>query len=123
MPETSESAQELSELGTRVANIEQMVRFSLAADPSTKAFAKAHFKAKKNSAEIYIALEKPKTQEQLRKIVGLSPGVVSQICTHLEEQGFISRIRNPNNKKEWLFMWNDVERTLGLSKVARECAK
>lgn len=123
MGETPETQQEISELGTRVKNIEQMVRFQLASNPRTREFAIQHFKAKKNSAEVYLALDEPKHQEQLCASTKQSVANVSKICTHLEEQGFISRIRNPANKKQWLFMRNDVERTLGLSKIARECLK
>jgi predicted transcriptional regulator len=123
MGESKETQQEVSELGTRVANIEQMVRFGLACNPQAIGFAKSHFKAKKNSAQIYLALDEPKNQDELCEITKQSVANVSKICTHLEEQGFISRAKNPKNKKQWLFLRNDVERTLGLSKIARECLK
>ena len=123
MPETQQTQQEVSELGTRVANIEQMMRFSLAASPQNREFARKQFMAAKNSPEVYLALGEPKTQEQLCKITGLKAPRISGICTHLEEQGFISRLRNPANKKQFLFMRNEVERTLGLSKIANECVQ
>jgi hypothetical protein len=121
MPESEETQQEVSELGTRVANIEQMMRFSLAASPQNREFARQHFKAAKNSPEVYLALDEPKTQDQLCKITKLKAPRISTICTHLEERGFISRLRNPANKKQFLFMRNEVERTLGLSRIASEC--
>ena len=123
MAETKAKQQEVSEIGTRGANIEPMVRLSLVLNPQTLAFAQQHFRAKKNSAEVYLALEEPKSQEQLRKLTGLKAASISTICTHLEEQGFVSRVRNPANKKEWLFKRNEVERTLGLSKIARATIK
>jgi NifB/MoaA-like Fe-S oxidoreductase len=121
MAETEQTQREVSELGTRVANIEQMMRFSLAASPQNREFAKRHFQAAKNSPEVYLALDEPKSQEQLCKITKLKAPRISTICTHLEEQGFISRIRNPANRKQFLFMRNDVERTLGLSRIASDC--
>lgn len=123
MPESTQALREVSELTTRVANIEHMVRFSLASSGDATRFAKKHFDSRKNSAQLYVALEQPKSQNELQKILNLSPGSVSALCTHLEEQGFISHDKNPANKKELVFRWNDVERILGLSRIARACVK
>lgn len=123
MPETTQTQQEVSELTTRVANIEHMVRFSLASSKEAKQFAFDHFNSKKNSAKLYLALEQPKSQGQLQAILGLSAAQVSKLCTHLEEQGFISHERDPANRKKFVFRWNDVERSLHLSKIARDCVR
>jgi DNA-binding MarR family transcriptional regulator len=120
MPESTQTQKEVSELTTRVANIEHMVRFSLASNSEAKQFAKSHFKEKKKSAQLYLALEEPKSQVQLQSILGLSAAQVSKLCTHLEEQGFISHERSSTNRKELIFHWNDVERSLRLSKIARD---
>src|SRR6202030_2402582 len=119
MPESHRTQQEVSELTTRVANIEHMVRFSLASSAEAKQFAKNHFEEKKKAAQLYLALEEPKSQEQLRSVLKLSAAQVSKLCTHLEERGFISHARCLTNKKEFIFHWNDVERSLHLSKIAR----
>jgi DNA-binding MarR family transcriptional regulator len=123
MPETTQTQQEVSELTTRVANIEHMVRFSLASSREARTFAIDHFNEKKHSARLYLALEEPKSQRQLQSLLHLSVATVSTLCTHLEEQGFISHEKNPTNLKEFLFRWNDVERSLRLSKIARDCVK
>jgi len=120
MPETPETQQEVSELTTRVANIEHMVRFSLASSSEARQFAKNWFKEKKNSPQLYLALKEPKSQQQLSSILHLSVPQVSKLCTHLEERGFISHQRNPANRKELIFHWNDVERSLRLSRIAGE---
>ena len=123
MAETPQTQQEVSELTTRVANIEHMVRFSLASSSEAKRFAISHFNEKKHSAQLYLALDEPKSQTQLQSLLGLSPAQVSKLCTHLEERGFISHERGTTNRKELIFHWNDVERSLHLSKIARTCAK
>ena len=123
MPETPQTQQEVSELTTRVANIEHMVRFSLASSGEARRFAIDHFNSKKNSARLYLTLEEPKSQQQLRSLLRLSAAQVSKLCTHLEEQGFISHERSPTNRKELVFRWNDVERSLRLSKIACDCVR
>jgi hypothetical protein len=118
-----DSQSELSELTTRVANIEQIVRFELSSNRETKAVAKENFDEMKNSARVYLALEEPKTQEQLRVAVPLSQPQMWRICDYLEEKGFISRDKNPSNRKESIYRWNEVERIVGLSKIARKCVR
>jgi len=120
MPETPQTQQEISELTTRVANIEHMVRFSLASSREARDFAKDRFREKKKSAQLYLALKEPKSQHQLRAILRLSVAQVSKLCTHLEERGFISHDKSPTNRKELIFRWNDVERSLHLSKIAQD---
>jgi DNA-binding HxlR family transcriptional regulator len=123
MSEGRQSQSELSELTTRVANVEEMVRFGLSASREARTHAKEHFEEMKNSARVYLELGEPKTQEQLRASVGLSQPQVSRICDHLKEKGFISRDKSPTNRKEMIYRWNDVERIVGLSKIARDCVR
>ena len=123
MPESTETQREVSELTTRVANIEHMVRFNLASSREARQFAREHFEEKKHSPELYLALEEPKSQAELQAILNLSAAQVSKLCTHLEERGFISHDRSTTNRKELLFRWNDVERSVHLSRIARECIR
>lgn len=123
MTDNLQTQRELSELTTRVANVEQMVRFGLAASDEASQHAKKQFKRMKNSAELYLQLREPKTQVQLRTALKLSHPRVSELCTHLEERGFIAHNQNPQNRRELVFHWTEVERILGLSEIARECVR
>lgn len=123
MPETTQTQREVAELTTRVASIEHMVRFSLASSSEAKAHAATHFRSKKNSAELYLALGQPKSQDELRKALNLSAGSISMLCSHLEEEGFISRDKSATNKKVLVFRWNEVEGILRLSRIAKLCVK
>jgi len=123
MTDNLQTQRELSELTTRVANVEQIVRFGLAASDEARNHAKKQFKRMKHSPELYLQLKEPRTQAHLRSALTLSHPRISELCTHLEEQGFIAHGQNPQNRKELVFHWTEVERILGLSQIARECVR
>ncbi len=122
--ETEATQENVSYIRTHVDNIERMVRFQLASSPNSAAYVREQFEARKNSADLYLALANgPKDQDALIKITKLSRGSVSLICTHLEGLNFIAKHRNPTNKKQLLFSWTDAETIMKLSKIAKQLTK
>ena len=111
----------VSYIRTHVDNIERMVRFQLASSPNSATYVRDQFKARKNSADVYLALKDgPRDQDALIKVTRLSRGSVSLICTHLEQINFIAKHRNPSNKRQLLFSWTDAETVMKLSKIAKQ---
>ena len=105
---------------TRLDNLEKMTRLSIAANPNSQVHIESVFRGRAGSADLYMALENgPKTQEDLTGILGKSQPTVSRILTHLYEAGLIDRL--PESCRV-LWMWHDMERTLGVSRVARRLA-
>jgi DNA-binding MarR family transcriptional regulator len=101
-----------------------MVRFQLASSPNSAKYVREQFDARRNSADLYLALAAgPKDQDALIKETKLSRASVSLICAHLEGLNFIAKHRNPTNKKQLLFSWTDAERIMKLSKIAKQLAK
>lgn len=124
MAETEESQQNLGAIRTDLEQVRAMQRFAIAATPGFGAFVKNHLEDKTGSAEVYLALkDKPLDLEGIMAIVKKSKGEVSKICSHLDVQGFISKIPNPTNKKGRLFVWTDLENVLGVSGIARDLIK
>jgi len=120
MAETEYSQDNIAAIRTRLDNLEKMTRLSIAANPNSGTHVEDLFRRRAGSADLYLALENgPKTQEELTHILGKSQPTVSKILTHLHESGLIDRMAEPGRV---LWMWHDMERTLGISRVAGRLA-
>jgi biotin operon repressor len=117
MAETEDTQSNIAAVRTRLDNIERMTRLSIAANPNSRAHIEELFRRRAGSADLYMALANgPKSQEELTTLLGKSQPTVSKIVAHLYESGLIDRV--PQSGRV-LWMWHDMERTLGISRVAR----
>lgn len=117
MAESEDTQANIAAIRTRLDNVERMTRLAIASNPNSQAHVEELFKRRAGSADLYMALSNgPKSQEELVKILGKSQPTVSRVITHLYESGMIDRVPNPGGV---LWMWHDMERTLGISRVAR----
>jgi predicted transcriptional regulator len=120
MAETEYSQDNIAAIRTRLDNLEKMTRLSIAANPNSQIHIEGVFQRRAGSAELYMALANgPKTQEELTGISRKSQPTVSKILTYLYETGLIDRCPEAGRV---LWMWHDMERTLGISRVARRLA-
>lgn len=120
MAESEDTQSNISAIRTRLDNIERMTRLSIAANPNSQAHIEELLRRRAGSADLYMALaDGPKSQDQLASILGKSQPTVSRIVGHLYESGLIDRVPQPGGV---LWMWHDMERTLGISRVARRLA-
>jgi hypothetical protein len=117
MAETEYSQDNIAAIRTRLDNLEKMTRLSIAANPNSTVHIEDLFRRRAGSADLYLALESgPKTQEDLSDALGKSRGTVSRILTYLHEEGVIDKLAKSSCV---LWTWHDMERTLGISRVAR----
>lgn len=117
MAETEDTQINIAAIRTRLDNIEKMTRLSIAANPNSHTHIEELFRRRAGSADLYVALaDGPKSQEELTTLLGKSQPTISKIVTHLYESGLIDRV--PQSGRV-LWMWHDMERTLGISRVAR----
>jgi biotin operon repressor len=117
MAETEDTQSNIAAVRTRLDNIERMTRLSIAANPNSRAHIEELFRRRAGSVDLYMALAYgPKSQEELTTLLGESQPTVSKIVAHLYESGLIDRV--PQSGRV-LWMWHDMERTLGISRVAR----
>lgn len=117
MAESEYSQDNIAAIRTRLDNIERMTRLAIASNPNSQAHIEELFRRRRGSAELYLALaEGPKSQEELASLLGKSQPTVSKITAHLYESGLIDRVNLPG-RAAW--MWHEMERTLGISRVAR----
>ena len=117
MAETEDTQTNIAAIRTRLDNIERMTRLSIASNPNSQTHIEELFRRRAGSAELYMALaDGPKSQDELTVILAKSQPTVSRIVSHLYESGLIDRV--PQSGRV-LWMWHDMERTLGISRVAR----
>ena len=120
MAESEDTQSNIAAIRTRLDNVERMTRLSIASNPNSQAHVEELFSRRTGSADLYMALANgPRSQEELVKILGKSQPTVSKVITHLYESGLIDRVPKPGGV---LWMWHDMERTLGISRVARRLA-
>ena len=120
MAESEDTQANISAIRTRLDNIERMTRLSIAANPNSQTHIEEKFRLRAGSADLYMALaDGPKSQEQLTRILGKSQGTVSKVIGYLYESGLIDRVPQPGGA---LWMWHDMERALGISRVAKRLA-
>lgn len=124
MPETEHSQLNLAAIRTRIDNVERLVRFGITADPNSKLAVEAHLRARDGAAKLYLLLaEGPQSQDQLMKRMKMSQASVSRICKHLYHADMISKIRDPNKRGGFLYHCSDLEKVLGVSKIARKIVR
>jgi DNA-binding transcriptional ArsR family regulator len=117
MAESEDTQSNIAAIRTRLDNVERMTRLSIASNPNSQMHVEELFRRRAGSADLYLALaDGAKSQEQLTTILGKSQPTVSKIIAHLYESGLIDRVPRPGGI---LWMWHDMERTLGISRVAR----
>jgi predicted transcriptional regulator len=117
MAETEDTQSNIAAIRTRLDNIEKMTRLSIAANPNSHAHIEDLLRRRTGSADLYMALaDGPKSQEELTTVLGKSQPTVSRIVAYLYEKGLIDRVPQSGGV---LWMWHDMERTLGISRVAR----
>src|SRR5262245_53738740 len=120
MSETEYSQTNIAAIRTQLDNIERMTRLAIAANPNSQAHIEELFTRRAGSAEVYLLFEGgPKTQDELIALTGKSQATVSKICTHLFESGLIERLPASGGVR---WMWHSMERTLGISRVAKKIA-
>ena len=120
MAESEDTQNNIAAIRTRLDNIERMTRLSIAANPNSQAHIEELLSRRAGSADLYMALaEGPKSQDELTRILGKSQPTVSRIVAHLYESGLNDRVPQPGGV---LWMWHDMERALGISRVARRLA-
>jgi predicted transcriptional regulator len=117
MAETEDTQSNIAAIRTRLDNIEKMTRLSIAANPNSHAHIEDLLRRRAGSADVYMALaDGPKSQDELTRLLGKSQPTVSRIVAHLYESGLIDRVPQSGGV---LWIWHDMERTLGISRVAR----
>jgi biotin operon repressor len=117
MAETEDTQSNIAAIRTRLDNIEKMTRLSIAANPNSHTHIEELFRRRAGSADLYMALaDGPKSQDELTAHLGKSQPTVSRIVAYLHEKGLIDRVPQSGGV---LWMWHDMERTLGISRVAR----
>jgi DNA-binding MarR family transcriptional regulator len=120
MAETEYSQENIAAIRTRLDSLEKMTRLSIAANPNSGVHIEQLLSRRAGSAELYLALaDGPKTQDQLSHSLNKSQSTVSRILAHLYESGLIEKLAD---SKGVLWMWHEMERTLGISRVARRLA-
>jgi len=120
MAESEYSQENIAAIRTRLDNLEKMTRLSIASNPNSTIYIEDLFRRRAGSAEVYLALENgPQTQEDVTRILGKSQSTVSRILTHLHESGLIEGM---TESRRVLWMWHDMERAMGISRVARRLA-
>jgi hypothetical protein len=120
MAETEYSQDNIAAIRTRLDNIEKMTRLSIAANLNSAAHIEELFRRRAGSADLYLSLENgPKTQEDLIHLSGKSQPTVSRIVSYLHESGLIDRLAD-SGRIFWT--WHEMERSLGISRVARRLA-
>jgi DNA-binding MarR family transcriptional regulator len=72
-----------------------------------------------NLAYIRGHLERIEQFDELVTITKLSQSTVSRICKHLLDFGLILTTRNPKQSRVSLYAQTELERLLGVSKIAR----
>jgi hypothetical protein len=124
MAETEESQRDLGAIRTDIEQIRSMQRFTVASTPSSRKFVEEHLDDMAGSAEVYLALQNGSLNlDGIMAVVKKSKGQVSKICSHLDNQGLVAKVPDPSNKKGRLFVWTDLEKTLGVSSIARRLVK
>jgi hypothetical protein len=117
MTESEDTQSNIAAIRTRLDNVERMTRLSIASNPNSQVHVEELFRRRTGSADLYMALAGgPKSQEELVGILQKSQATVSKVIAHLYESGLIDRLPKPGGV---LWMWHDMERTLGISRVAR----
>lgn len=120
MAETGYSQENIAAIRTRLDNIEKMTRLLIASNPNSGAHIADVFRRRTGSASLYLELESgPKSQEELAHALGKNQSTISRILVHLYESGLIERMPNPSPAR---WMWHDLERVLGISRVAKRLA-
>jgi DNA-binding HxlR family transcriptional regulator len=124
LAETEYSQENISAIRTQLDSIERLTRLSIAANPRHQEHIAELFEGRAGSAELYLALEDgPKSQDDLIRVTGRSQATVSKVCNYLHENNLISRVPALTEGTKVLWRWHDMERTLGISRVARRIAK
>jgi biotin operon repressor len=124
MPETEHSQQNLAAIRTRLDNLESMTRFSLAARAENRQHVEEKLRARTGAAEAYLALgDGPKSQDELAAALDRSRATISRVLAHLDDSGLIAVHSDPANPRSLLFSWHDIERVVGVSKIARAIAR
>jgi biotin operon repressor len=118
MSETEYTQENLAAIRTRLDNIERMTRLAVASNPNSAPHIEGLFRERAGSADLYLALQSgPKSQDELVQILGKSQPTISRIIKHLHESGLISHLSHAGRE---LWMWHEMERTLGISRVAKK---
>ncbi len=124
MPESEHTQRDIAAIRTQLDNVERMTRLSIAANPNSQAHVEALLRARAGAPEMYLLMaDGPKTPEQLRSLTGKSQATVSKVCSHLFESGLIERQPDPSNSGGIIYRWHEMERTLGVARIARRLVK
>ncbi len=124
-----EIGNQLSAMVTRLTKIEgdiehlkDIQRFAVAANPMGRDYVAQVFKEREGSARLYLAIggDDPQTQDALMDAVGMGHTNVSDLCRYLEQVGFVRRVPSQVPGSRYQYTWGELERVLGISKVARK---
>src|SRR5262245_24081464 len=101
MPETEHSQANLAAIRTRLDGIEALQRLMAAASTDVRGYIRSILASRKNAAQVYLLLEDhPQSPEELVTTTRLSPGTISKVCSHLEIDGLIVKLRDPGNARK-----------------------
>jgi DNA-binding MarR family transcriptional regulator len=118
--ESSYSEENLVYIRSHLERIEQFERFNAAANPASRSAVEAQLRERDGAAAVYLALsDGPKSQDELIAITKLSQSTVSRICKHLLDFGLILTTRSPKQSRVSLYAQTELERLLGVSKIAK----
>jgi len=120
MTESEFTQENVAYIRTRLDNIERMVRLDIASNPDNKAHVEQVLKGRRNSAQFYLALaDGPKSEAEAAEVVRKSVPTACRVLNYLYETGLIGKMPNPDGDSIKVFCWTDIERTLGVSCIAR----
>lgn len=121
MPESDETHENIAYIRTHVDNLERMVRFQIKSDPESRATVLAVFADREKSADLYLHLEAgPQSQSALACKLKVSIATASRITGHLYQAGLITKVPDPNDSKQSLYVWSDLEQLVGVARLARK---
>ncbi len=124
MPETKNSEENVAYIRTHVDAVEQLTKFSIAANPNSKEYVKETLASRKGAAEVYLAISvEHSNQDQLIKKTGKSRANVSKILKYLLQNGLIQKYPDPANKKVSKYCPTELEKMLGVSRIAKKLSK
>jgi predicted transcriptional regulator len=121
MAESKESQENLAYVRTHVDQLERMVKFQISANPQSGESILLRFKQREGMAEVYLALDgDPKTQDEIKVIVGRHQSTVSRVCTELLNAGLVMTVPSLKDRRKTAYAWSGLEGLVRVSRIARD---
>lgn len=121
MAETEHTQARIAAMEVRLENIERLQRLLTGASSEVGTHIEELLREQKDAAVVYLALESgPKTQAELKEITGFSQPKLSPLTAFLVENALITKVPNHEGGKAAGYRWNDLDKTLKISRRARK---